>query len=193
MSLVSISQPGFTASVSKNESFQAAWADQMVISGDYAFLADGDLKIYYINDSKVTEPDVIEIDDAVEVVISGTNAIVSVSGEDGMSIEIVDVSDYIEDGSETDDSESATCDEDTYLGSYDLEEGIITLPGVEIDGEIFTLIFEQRGNSNNRQLMITGDAGEDDDDDVDDDDDGDDEEEEEDDDDGEEEVEGGEE
>jgi hypothetical protein len=135
---------------------QTALADQLVINGGYAFLADGDLKIYNINNPADSDPQAIVVGGAVEVAISGTNAVVTVSDTDGLSIQNVDISAYVGGNSDTND-----CDQNRFMGQYDADEGLITLPGVDLDGTIFTLVMERRGNSNNWRVIFSEEVADD--------------------------------
>lgn len=151
-----------------------ALADQLVTSGDYVFLADGDLKVYDINNPstvlKTFDVDENNLAVAVAVAISGTNAIVTVddgSGSD-LYIKVFDISEYIGCESDTSESDTSDCDSNTYLGTFDVQKGIITLPGVAVNETIYTLIMERRGKSNNWEVTFAEELTEEDDDDDDD-------------------------
>ena len=132
-----------------------ALADQLVTSGDYAFLADGNLKVYKINEPGTVLKEFEFEENAVAVAISGTNAVVTVDDGSVRSIKVFDVSAYI--GQESGPSD---CDSNTYLGTFDIEEGIIRLPGVAIGETIYTLIMERRGNSNNWEITFSEEVDE---------------------------------
>jgi hypothetical protein len=137
---------------------QTALSEPLVIKGDYAFLADGDLIVYNIKDVEAVETIDFGDVEAVDVAISGTNAVVTVkNNESPLSIMIVDISEYCiadsDSEDENQDSESSTC-ENEVIADYDIDNGLLTISNIELNGEICTIEMKRRGNSMNWEVIF---------------------------------------
>lgn len=157
----------------------SVFADKVAVVGDLVFIANGSVTVKNISDGLANQclasplVDILgnPVANATDIVIAGSNAIVTASATvEGVSTTdaaIVDISSCL--------TAQATVPVTECISTVDLNEGLLIIPCVEVDGKVVTVHMEQRGNSSNWEVKFLGDNinFKDDDDDEEDDDDND--------------------
>lgn len=122
-------------------------ADPVAVEGDYIFWADGDLKVLELAAPELPAVDTFEADNATDVKISGNKAVVTGDGE----LKVFDISSFVD----SDNSTPGTIGEcRQFMGSYNSRNETLSLPGVIIDDEIYTVEMSQRGASSNWEVSF---------------------------------------
>lgn len=140
-------------------------AEAVVVKGNKIFVADGGLSVLNLDGSpaecsKVGTDlaiDLADITDATDVVIAddGT-AVVTVDTGGNVDVETVDVSSCltIDDGDDDDGGGSDDLGGGECVATADLNEGVMDIPCVCLDGVVYEVHMEQRGNSMNWEVTM---------------------------------------
>lgn len=120
------------------------------IEGNCYFFANDTVTVIDLDtDEEVYDYAVSGADD---VVVAGTKVVVSSINANGeRSVEVFDVPVECIPAP----ADSGDCDQDTYLARYRVRSngsGYMEIPGVELDGTIYTVVMEQRGSSSNWEV-----------------------------------------
>ncbi len=120
------------------------------VEGNCYFFANGTVKVVDLDtDEEVYDYAVSGADD---VVVDGTKVVVSsIDTNGGRSVAVFDVPAECIAASEN----SGECNQDMFLARYNVNSngsGYMEIPGVDVDGTIYTVTMEQRGNSNNWEV-----------------------------------------
>ena len=132
-------------------SVSSAFADAVVVEGGKIFIADGDVTVLNLDGTTATDcPDALDaldalaLVDATDVVIADGMAIITAGAPGSVRVEIVDVSSCL-----SDDVPVEEC-----FATIDLDAGILEIPCVEVDGVVYTVKMDQRGNSMNWEVTF---------------------------------------
>jgi hypothetical protein len=135
--------------------FAPAIADTVYANSKTALIADDDL-LYYRADtgeSGVLAPEI----GATDVTVVGCKAIVTSGAYGAKTVQTIDLID----NQDVDPGFCKKCTE----AVYDPDEGVLSIPCVEVFGTVYTLDMKQRGNSNNWYVDFFAESPKSDDDD----------------------------
>lgn len=141
---------------------QSAFADKVAVVEDLVFIADGSIIVKNISDGLTNQclaDPVLDIlgnpvTNATDIVIEGSNAIVTTSTLDANNVPIIDA--VIVDVSSCLTSQ-VTVPVTECISTVDLDAGLLIIPCVEINGSVVTVHMEQRGESSNWEVKFLGD------------------------------------
>jgi hypothetical protein len=126
----------------------AAFAESVVVEDDKIFIADGGLQVLNLDDKLPADclKDLVLVDvvGATDVFIADGKAIVTVDDAGSVGVVIVDVSSCLSDVFEVEEC----------FATVDLATGILEIPCVEVDGVVYTIKMDQRGNSMNWEVTF---------------------------------------
>ena len=134
-------------------SVSSAFAESVAVEGGKIFIADGDVTVLNLDGSDVdpTDTDCIDVRDALalvgdatDVVIADGKAFITVGAPGSVDVVIVDVSSCL-----SDDVPVEEC-----FATIDLDAGILEIPCVYVDGVVYTVKMDQRGNSMNWEVSF---------------------------------------
>lgn len=135
-------------------SVSSAFADAVVVEGGKIFIADDDVTVLTL-DGTFLDPldpdsdclgalvDLAALAGATDVVIDDGMAIVTFGAPGSVDVEIVDVScllDYV--------------DVEECFATVDFDTGKMEIPCIEVDGVVYTVRMDQRGNSMNWEVTF---------------------------------------
>ncbi len=145
-------------------STHSSFAESVAVEGDLIFVADKGLVVRNLSDGMVNQclaspfldplgADVTDLlTTATDVLIEDTYAVVTVETTTELGtfddVVVVDAANcFVPD----DDIDVTQC-----ISTVDLDEGVLIIPCVEVDGKVVTVHMEQRGNSSNWEVSFLG-------------------------------------
>ncbi len=133
-------------------SVSSAFAESVVVEGGKIFIADGKVTVLNLDDGEkddVCSELLVHVEGATDVVIDDGIAIVTVGEPGSLEVVIVDVSSCL-----SDDVEFEEC-----VATVDFDTGILEIPCIEVDGAVYTVKMDQRGNSMNWKVIVVARNG----------------------------------
>ena len=135
-------------------SVSSTFAETVVVEGDKIFIADGGLSVLNVTDGLpadcVKDLDLVDVVGATDVVIVDGKAFVTIGDAGSVDVVIVDVSSCL-----LDDVDVEEC-----FATVDFDTGKMEIPCIEVDGVVYTVRMDQRGNSMNWEVSFVGINGE---------------------------------
>ncbi len=127
-------------------------ADAVDVENGRIFIADGGLRVLNLSDGEpaACADTLTPVERAVGVEVEGGKAVVTVETDSGIDVEILDVSACLGESQEPEEP----VDVSECVATIDLDEGVIEIPCLHLNGVVYTLTMNQRGSSSNWEVGL---------------------------------------